>query len=126
MFAVGEFQSINEAGDRKGVTFNDDLSVSMPPGFKEAYAQYVETGFAALCENPDYGGMGAPYTLSLLANEILLATPAILNRFEELTAKVAKRDHKVSRLKYRSRDLQKRLEKLEQQYRELSERFESV
>jgi alkylation response protein AidB-like acyl-CoA dehydrogenase len=72
-FAVSELQPLNEVGDRHPIALNEDLSVNMAPGFKEAYARYVETGFAALCENPDYGGMGAPYTLSLLANEILLA-----------------------------------------------------
>ena len=38
-------------------------------------------------------------------NEILLATPAILNRFEELTSKVVKRDQKIIRQKNRSREL---------------------
>ena len=73
-FATSELLPLNESGDRTGVKYNgEDHSVTTPPGFREAYQQYVETGFITLCENPDYGGMGAPYTLALLANEILLS-----------------------------------------------------
>lgn len=84
-FAVSELLPLNAVGDRNGLTFNDDLSVNMPPGFVDAYARYVETGFGSLCENPDYGGMGAPYTLSLLANEILLATNKSFSMCQGLT-----------------------------------------
>lgn len=43
-----------------------------------------------------------------------------------MSSKIVKRDHKVYRLKMRGRDLKNRLEKLEEQYKELSERFEGV
>ncbi|MFT4977080.1 MAG: alkylation response protein AidB-like acyl-CoA dehydrogenase [Myxococcota bacterium] len=85
-FAVNELVPLNEVGDRQGVTYRpDDHGVETAPGFKEAYAKYVETGFIALCEDPDYGGMGAPYTLSLLANEIILAANKSFSMCQGLT-----------------------------------------
>ena len=85
-FSVGELLPINEAGDRVGLKFNaEDHSVTTAPGFKEAYAKYVETGYAALAEPVEYSGMGAPYTLSLLANEILLATNKSFTMCQGLT-----------------------------------------
>ena len=50
---------INISGDTEGCTLNRDThEVKAPEGFKQAYAQYVEGGWAALGCAPEYGGQG--------------------------------------------------------------------
>jgi len=63
---------LNHSGDREGCTFNAaDKSVTTPKGFKEAYKQYVEGGWAALACDPEYGGQGLPITLNNSFYEML-------------------------------------------------------
>ena len=46
---------LNQTGDAEGCRWADG-NVTMPKGFKEAYAQYVEGGWPAFTCNPDLGG----------------------------------------------------------------------
>src|SRR4030095_5068505 len=48
----------NEAGDRVGVRRTDDGRVVTPPGFVDAYKQYVGDGWASLCRPVEAGGPG--------------------------------------------------------------------
>ncbi len=74
-FCVAELLPLNEKGDRTGLRFDPDTStVTLPDGFKEAYAAYAEAGFGGLCHNPEFGGSGAPLTLAVMASEVLIAT----------------------------------------------------
>ncbi|WP_135076857.1 acyl-CoA dehydrogenase [Terasakiella sp. SH-1] len=47
-----------------------DTEVTTSPGFKEAYAQFIEGGWQGLGCDPEYGGMGLPFVLSNAVNEI--------------------------------------------------------
>ncbi|MDY0976707.1 acyl-CoA dehydrogenase C-terminal domain-containing protein [Massilia sp. CFBP9012] len=63
---------LNHSGDREGCHFNAaDKTVTTPKGFKEAYKQYVEGGWAALACDPEYGGQGLPITLNNSFYEML-------------------------------------------------------
>ena len=63
---------LNHSGDREGCTFNAaDKTVTTPKGFKQAYQQYVEGGWAALACDPEYGGQGLPITLNNSFYEML-------------------------------------------------------
>ncbi len=63
---------LNHSGDREGCHFNAaDKTVTTPKGFKEAYQQYVEGGWAALACDPEYGGQGLPITLNNSFYEML-------------------------------------------------------
>lgn len=63
---------LNHSGDREGCHFNaSDKTVTTPKGFKEAYQQYVEGGWAALACDPEYGGQGLPITLNNSFYEML-------------------------------------------------------
>jgi alkylation response protein AidB-like acyl-CoA dehydrogenase len=74
-FCEGELLPLNESGDREGLIFNpEDASVTLPAGFKKAYADYREAGFGGLSFSPEHGGTGAPLTLSAVASEVLIAT----------------------------------------------------
>lgn len=67
-FAAGEFAPINRIGDTVGAKWNDG-SVTMPGGFKEAYGQFVEGGWASIDGSEEFGGQGLPYSLSALVLE---------------------------------------------------------
>ncbi|WP_109354477.1 acyl-CoA dehydrogenase [Sphingorhabdus sp. EL138] len=67
-FAAGEFAPINRTGDTVGAKWNDG-AVTMPAGFKEAYSQFVEGGWASIDGPEEFGGQGLPYSLSALILE---------------------------------------------------------
>lgn len=67
-FAAGEFAPINRIGDTVGAKWNDG-AVTMPAGFKEAYGQFVEGGWASIDGPEEFGGQGLPYSLSALILE---------------------------------------------------------
>jgi alkylation response protein AidB-like acyl-CoA dehydrogenase len=74
-FCVAELMPLNGTGDQAGVKYDSEThDVTMPDGFAEAYKAYCDNGFASLPHQPEYGGMGGPLVLSVLAQEILSAT----------------------------------------------------
>ncbi|MCC2974144.1 acyl-CoA dehydrogenase C-terminal domain-containing protein [Massilia sp. IC2-476] len=63
---------LNHSGDREGCHFDATTkAVTTPKGFKEAYKQYVEGGWAALACDPEYGGQGLPVSLNNSFYEML-------------------------------------------------------
>ena len=59
-FASQVIQPLNQVGDREGCTWQGDDAVTAPPGFKEAYRQYVDNGWPSVSCDPDWGGQGLP------------------------------------------------------------------
>lgn len=55
---------LNEASDKQGAELVDG-AVKTTPGFREAYAQYVEGGWGALAFPEEFGGQGLPTTLAI-------------------------------------------------------------
>ncbi|MDV7340157.1 acyl-CoA dehydrogenase [Terasakiella sp. A23] len=47
-----------------------DNDVTTSPGFKEAYAQFIEGGWQGIGCDPEFGGMGLPFVLSNAVSEI--------------------------------------------------------
>jgi alkylation response protein AidB-like acyl-CoA dehydrogenase len=68
----GVFAPLNCRGDAEGVQWSAD-GVRHPSGFAEAYASYVEGGWAGLSADPDFGGQGLPFTVALAFSEQLTA-----------------------------------------------------
>ena len=63
---------LNHSGDREGCHYDAATkTVTTPKGFKEAYKQYVEGGWAALGCDPEYGGQGLPVSLNNSFYEML-------------------------------------------------------
>ena len=62
---------LNQSGDKEGCTRHDDGSVTTPKGFKEAYNQFREGGWQGLSFDPEYGGQGLPYVISVVMNEMI-------------------------------------------------------
>ncbi|MBS0309569.1 MAG: acyl-CoA dehydrogenase C-terminal domain-containing protein [Proteobacteria bacterium] len=64
-FASNVVFPLNHSGDREGCKLDKDAhTVTTPKGFKEAYQQYVEGGWAALACDPEYGGQGLPVVVN--------------------------------------------------------------
>ena len=51
---------LNRVGDENGCVRNDDGSVTTPPGFKEAWDQFVAGGWTTLHAPTEFGGQGLP------------------------------------------------------------------
>lgn len=58
------------SGDQEGCTWDDGV-VTTPSGFKEAYQQYVESGWPSMTHEPEFGGQGLPGSLSPVLSEVL-------------------------------------------------------
>src|SRR3546814_10207406 len=65
---------LNQTGDREGCTRHPDGSVTTPSGFKEAYKQFVESGWATLSMPPEFGGQGLPHVISSAFGEYLISS----------------------------------------------------
>jgi alkylation response protein AidB-like acyl-CoA dehydrogenase len=75
---------LNQVGDTVGSTVADGV-VTTPPGFKEAYATFVEAGFPGLSCDPDFGGQGLPLTLRTVLDELVCSTNLSFGMFPGLT-----------------------------------------
>ena len=71
-FASEVLFPLNISGDAEGCVLDPKThSVTTPKGFKEAYAQYVEGGWAALACDPAFGGQGLPLIVNQMFYEML-------------------------------------------------------
>jgi Acyl-CoA dehydrogenases len=70
-FVANVVAPTDRAGDIQGVRRAEDGTFVLPTGFKEAYRQYVETGWGALPLPEEYGGAGFPRTVGLAMQELL-------------------------------------------------------
>ena len=71
-FAAEVTFPLNISGDAEGCTLDKTThEVRTPKGFKEAYAKYIEGGWASLSADAVYGGQGLPFALNLCLYEML-------------------------------------------------------
>jgi alkylation response protein AidB-like acyl-CoA dehydrogenase len=71
-FAAEVLFPLNLSGDVEGCVLDKAThEVKTPKGFKEAYAKYVEGGWAALSADPAYGGQGLPVVINQCFYEML-------------------------------------------------------
>ncbi|WP_448098704.1 acyl-CoA dehydrogenase C-terminal domain-containing protein [Luteibacter yeojuensis] len=63
---------LNASGDEEGCHFDKATrSVTTPKGFKEAYRQYAEGGWAGLTAHEKFGGQALPAVLGTLTKEMI-------------------------------------------------------
>ena len=62
---------LNRAGDTVGSTLDGDGEVTTPPGFSEAYRQYVDAGWGAVPFSPEFGGGGFPWLVTIVMQEMM-------------------------------------------------------
>ncbi|MEQ9144197.1 MAG: acyl-CoA dehydrogenase [Parvibaculaceae bacterium] len=60
---------LNLAGEKTHAALGAD-GVSTPPGFADAYRQWVEGGWGSIAATPDFGGQGLPVALSAVLQEM--------------------------------------------------------
>jgi alkylation response protein AidB-like acyl-CoA dehydrogenase len=85
-FAAEVLQPLNRVGDEVGCKRNDDGSVTTPPGFKEAYQQFVEAGWPTLTGPEEYGGQGLPQVVGTAVTEYVLSANHSFEMYQGLTA----------------------------------------
>jgi 3-(methylthio)propanoyl-CoA dehydrogenase len=62
---------LNQVGDVAGSAFDGEGTVTSPPGFSEAYRQYVLAGWGAVPFPPEFGGGGFPWLVTVVMQEML-------------------------------------------------------
>lgn len=77
---------LNKPGDEQGCQHDKNTqTVTTPQGFKQAYQQYIEGGWAALACEPEYGGQGLPQTLNQVFFEMANAANQAWTMYPGLT-----------------------------------------
>jgi alkylation response protein AidB-like acyl-CoA dehydrogenase len=71
-FAANVLEPLNASGDREGARWTPE-GVVTPKGFREAYAAYVEAGWAQLPIGTELGGQGMPRLLNSAVEELMFA-----------------------------------------------------
>ena len=62
-FAQEVLEPLNRTGDRQGSQWSDG-NVRSPQGFRDAYQQFVDSGWNGLGAKPDFGGQGLPHIVA--------------------------------------------------------------
>jgi alkylation response protein AidB-like acyl-CoA dehydrogenase len=83
-FASSVMAPLNRVGDTTGLQL-DDGQVITPPGFQEAYRRYVEAGWGAVPFDPEYGGGGFPWLVTVVLQEMLTSANMALSLCPLLT-----------------------------------------
>lgn len=65
---------LNASGDQQGCTRHDDGSVTTPDGFKEAWEQFVESGWGLLGAPEEFGGQGLPHVIGTAFQEYMISS----------------------------------------------------
>ena len=68
-FATGVLDPINWSGDQQGARWDQGV-VHSADGFKQAYAQFCETGWNGMPASPEFGGQGLPTAVSTAVLEM--------------------------------------------------------
>jgi alkylation response protein AidB-like acyl-CoA dehydrogenase len=69
-FSENVVAPLNAVGDEAGCKMLEDGEVETPPGFKEAYQQYIEGGWPSLDQPARYGGQDLPMSMGLPIREM--------------------------------------------------------
>jgi len=73
-----------KSGDENPTILENGV-VRTPPGYKEAYAKYIEDGWTSLSCDPKYGGQGMPKTVSVFFDEMLSSASLSFKLYSELS-----------------------------------------
>ena len=76
---------LNQVGDEQGCTRHEDGSVTTPDGFKEAFDQYVESGWGTIASEEQFGGQGMPHVLGFAVEEFMSTATMAFAMYPGLT-----------------------------------------
>jgi len=82
--AIKEILPTRELGDQQGCKF-DNGKVTVPESFHRAYELLKEGEWAAMTEDPDWGGQGMPTTVALAASDYLVGANYAFMIYQGLT-----------------------------------------
>ncbi len=85
-FASEVLAPLNRVGDEEGCTRHADGSVTTPPGFKQAWDQFVAGGWTTLSAPEEFGGQGLPQVIATAISEYLLSANQAFEMYHGLTA----------------------------------------
>lgn len=85
-FCEEVLQPLNRVGDEVGCRRSEDGSVTTPPGFKEAWEQWVEAGWPTLTAPAEYGGQGLPQVIGTAIGEYVLSANHSFEMYQGLTS----------------------------------------
>jgi alkylation response protein AidB-like acyl-CoA dehydrogenase len=85
-FSAEVLAPLNTVGDEVGCKRGDDGSVTTPPGFKQAYEQFVEAGWPTLTGPEEYGGQGLPQVVGTAVTEYILSANHSFEMYQGLTS----------------------------------------
>ncbi|WP_445513906.1 acyl-CoA dehydrogenase C-terminal domain-containing protein [Stenotrophomonas sp. 3(2025)] len=85
-FSASVLAPLNSVGDEIGCVLDQASGeVTTPPGFKQAYDQFVDGGWTGLTASPELGGQGLPHTLGVPLNEMINAANLAWGNFPLLS-----------------------------------------
>src|SRR3954463_9781566 len=84
-FAAEVLAPLNRIGDEQGCTRHPDGSVTTPPGFKQAFDQFIAGGWTTLSAPEEYGGQGLPPVVATAISEYLLSANQAFEMYHGLT-----------------------------------------
>ena len=67
--ALEVLSPLNRIGDTEGSVLDGDV-VHTPPGWRDAYTTFVESGWASLACDPEFGGQGLPKLIATAVSEM--------------------------------------------------------
>jgi 3-(methylthio)propanoyl-CoA dehydrogenase len=70
-FVADVFVPLGRIGDEVPARRNDDGTVSTAPGTPAAYAKFIESGWAGISFDEEYGGGGQPWTTTIAVQEMI-------------------------------------------------------
>ena len=77
---------LNQSGDHEGCTRHPDATVTTPTGFKEAYDQFVASGWGTLGAPTEFGGQGLPHVVSMAFEEYMTSANMAFAMYPGLSA----------------------------------------
>ncbi|CAA0125366.1 3-methylmercaptopropionyl-CoA dehydrogenase [Halioglobus japonicus] len=85
-FASEVLQPTNKVGDEQGCTYEPEKhEVTTPHGFKDAYQQFVQSGWSGLDAPVQFGGQGLPHVLKFIVDEMVCSTNMSLGMYPGLS-----------------------------------------
>jgi alkylation response protein AidB-like acyl-CoA dehydrogenase len=85
-FCEEVLQPLNRVGDEVGCKRSEDGSVTTPPGFKEAWNQWVAAGWPTITAPEEYGGQGLPQVIGTAIGEYVLSANHSFEMYQGLTS----------------------------------------
>jgi len=83
-FAEQIINPLNAIGDKEGCRWHNG-KVTTPPGFKDAYRQFLEGGWPQMAQDSAYGGQGLPASLSAILYELMTSANHAWAMYPSLT-----------------------------------------